>query len=1242
MGRGDIDVKDLKLKQVYPSSKDALDDRKIDIVLIHGKAAHPYKTWTKQKPEEAIQTDSSSAHKKKYLDWTTEEDWLPSAIPGSRIFRFGYRGDWYGKDAIKTRTSDISTSLLDQIASTRRTCANRPLLFIAHSYGGLVLAKALADAWHDQTRWPDIYAATVGVVFLGTPFRGTTHLLHLAILPLIQSTDEFVFPDDIKASKADNDWLHDMFSDFCKSIRESVEDDGKAPSIACYFEREPTDLSFYLRNFQIAERETLASAHQYRDIVVSESSACLDNMSSTLDIRKFSRACDHLNLHRFTDLEDEEWKLFKQVLQEFSSVQPRLAKSYREKLIASLRYDNMGQRHASIPEPCEGTYSWIYTNPEDDSEDDSEDDKCEGHSFDTWLRNNEPTYWISGRAGSGKSVLLARIVDDEKTLEGLKSWSGQTYVQLLSFFFWKPGTGLENNVQGLLQSFLYQLCSSQPVVVTSEVVNELRLRNQQIPSWTVPRLTRVLQAILKATEPTRRYCIFIDGLDEFTGDQLDLLDFVLKLRHCGNVKCCVSSRPERPFEKALHSVPRLKLEDFNYHDISLYVQIAFGRADAASETRLINKICCRAEGVFLWAALVTRDVLRGLEAHDDFLVLVSRIEKLPLDLVELYRQMLEKVDQGHRASLAFYVQCLRAPSAIFSLFTSISILTADRLKNIPTSYKDFAAECEVTQILIRIHSGGLLEVSECDETQIKWATHLEKPESEWTMAADSGAEKPLKTRRVRAQSGHHVPLLRSEAQQVKWVHRSAYDFIFESNASNELDLPDLMEVSARLWRAALAYLWFAPSVYMPLHGRIPGFRRRRRLAIGTVHHCTSTVIRICQALGMAVLETTASQGRLHELSRVVAKFDIEEFGYMPLSDVYNHPFGELLYSISLVVGQPGTVMFWVLCANHSSSDLDFFARQMTPLTELQETSLAWFLLAHLTAWTEKIEPGDFDAASALQMWLYEIVTPMLYCIERLHQLGTPADVAKDTIITSRRKIFDAARFARRAMSAPGCDGDYVIGLKCRTPASGMICAAIGCVRRAWMQALFLHHHLFDEFKFCDIEVIDSHFRSCDTTFTFRYMSPHCPKLYLTPQLESQINEDVEQMSRPQAPQHILTIAQAVSRLDFKDISLSSLMKEHGYEEDAFWNITSIFAKRAAITTEYELRIMAEPARKRGKSLMEFWGAKSEALASYRAVRERCQYFINRAFDREIARETALGRFDSHPRTNAYDLDNDQL
>jgi hypothetical protein len=49
---------------------------------------------------------------------------------------------------------------------------NRPLIFIAHSFGGLLLIKALRMSFDNPGSWLNPFKWTAGIIFLGTPLRG--------------------------------------------------------------------------------------------------------------------------------------------------------------------------------------------------------------------------------------------------------------------------------------------------------------------------------------------------------------------------------------------------------------------------------------------------------------------------------------------------------------------------------------------------------------------------------------------------------------------------------------------------------------------------------------------------------------------------------------------------------------------------------------------------------------------------------------------------------------------------------------------------------------------------------------------------------------------------------------------------------------------------------------------------------------------------------------------------------------
>ncbi|KAG9228858.1 hypothetical protein BJ875DRAFT_342435, partial [Amylocarpus encephaloides] len=151
----------------------------IDVVAIHGIGSHPDDTWCKK-----VGIGEAS----QYVNWLEKPDMLPSVVPNARIMRYGYMSRWYGDEAICQKTSTVAQRLLMSLKRARKVpvLQSRPLIFVAHCFGGLVILQALIDAEHSPNDWPGIYSATFGIVFLGTPFRGAPEL---TLRELIQAVD---------------------------------------------------------------------------------------------------------------------------------------------------------------------------------------------------------------------------------------------------------------------------------------------------------------------------------------------------------------------------------------------------------------------------------------------------------------------------------------------------------------------------------------------------------------------------------------------------------------------------------------------------------------------------------------------------------------------------------------------------------------------------------------------------------------------------------------------------------------------------------------------------------------------------------------------------------------------------------------------------------------------------------------------------------------------------------------------
>lgn len=130
----------------------------------------------------------------------------------------------------------------------------------------------------------------------------------------------------------------------------------------------------------------------------------------------------------------------------------------REELLQSLWFPEIDLRRSEIKEPAPDTLDWIFESG------DHIGARLKWPSFRQWLREDSSMYWISGKAGSGKSTLMARIVKDKRTFEELDFWRNGDELEVLSFFFWRAGSDLQKSIRGLLRSLLYQLCCLRPSI----------------------------------------------------------------------------------------------------------------------------------------------------------------------------------------------------------------------------------------------------------------------------------------------------------------------------------------------------------------------------------------------------------------------------------------------------------------------------------------------------------------------------------------------------------------------------------------------------------------------------------------------------------------------------------------------------------------------------------------------------------------------------------------------------------
>ena len=168
------------------------------IVLVHGFTGHPLRTW-KHKTEYVNQNPGQgssdgcqpptkkarfsamiSFHKekpdRKYIYWP--RDLIPKSLPTARVFVYGYDTNVrhaLGSPISKNTVYDIAFDFLQSLEAERHSQPLRPLVFVAHSLGGIVVKEALRRSHGFESHHAhlhQIYAATAAILFFGTPHGG--------------------------------------------------------------------------------------------------------------------------------------------------------------------------------------------------------------------------------------------------------------------------------------------------------------------------------------------------------------------------------------------------------------------------------------------------------------------------------------------------------------------------------------------------------------------------------------------------------------------------------------------------------------------------------------------------------------------------------------------------------------------------------------------------------------------------------------------------------------------------------------------------------------------------------------------------------------------------------------------------------------------------------------------------------------------------------------------------------------
>ncbi|KAM5350434.1 hypothetical protein ACJ41O_006939 [Fusarium nematophilum] len=402
--------------------------------------------------------------------------------------------------------------------------------------------------------------------------------------------------------------------------------------------------------------------------------------------------------------------------------------------LQNLNFPSRRVRHNNIPAAHERTFQWALAPPAVSVMGDMSDDGGEPQ-FARWLRQGRGIFWVTGRAGSGKSTFMKFVADHDLTRNLLEEWALPKKLVVADHYFWSAGTSMQKSAEGLLRTLLhrvFQLCPWLMSQVCPERWEQTHTRESQVDAeWTIYELRVALNDIAKRPDLGLRFCFFIDGIDEFGDDKTsldlhDLCKIFQTLSQSDDIKLCLSSRPWNTFKDYFgqDDSQKINIHDLTYNDIREFTtsrladhprwnDMNFSWSDRAS---IIEEITDKANGVFLWVFLVTQNLRDGLSS-DTMTDLQHRLRSLPPDLDQFFRHMLDVVAPFYSDKMAHTLRiAVNAREPLYFLLYSLheheysDIDYALQHSSTQISNEDAKKLRDQCQRQINDRCGGLLEV----------------------------------------------------------------------------------------------------------------------------------------------------------------------------------------------------------------------------------------------------------------------------------------------------------------------------------------------------------------------------------------------------------------------------------------------------------------------------------------------------------------------------------------------------
>ncbi|KAK7965799.1 uncharacterized protein PG986_000076 [Apiospora aurea] len=564
-----ISIVEQGIKQLYPEN-DATFVPEVDIVFVPGLGAHPKECWEEE-----------------HFKWPTDS--LAKDFPRSRILLYMYESCWQGAFKVRQFMDNLSMGLLMGLAAHRdkvsldplssfltpdvpgdrltrkQESEARPIVFIGHSMGGLVIAKAVVLADFHRKRFPIMFEAIAATIFFWDAVQ--RRRCRISCVHLRELVDEFL--------------------DRVRQVSPNI-------AITCFWEERDTSLSSLAKLPSVFGNIPLPAKYA---MFVTRESATLEGYFN------MGLAAGHRDLVKFKSAQDPHFQYVRHEVKDRINA----AESTVKNRMNSVRGVDQEMTNAiddaldggSVParrKAAAGTFSpsdWVTKDPE----------------YIAWLAEDKTgngggsetvkpvdCLWVRAHEGRGKTSASMAVISDYEKRDA--SDRKQNPVRIAYFFCTQSQYSC--TAEDILKSLIRQLNKQQGALAFYAKSFIKKAKGDKSPAQvTIENLWQTLQEMLTDTLIGSKVIFVLNNLHvlpENSASTIKLMNFIQTelsdMNEMGSrqalTRWFITSRESHIVAKALNvdGVRLVDLEDPKYEN---QVQIALKRTAKSKVESLVKK-----------------------------------------------------------------------------------------------------------------------------------------------------------------------------------------------------------------------------------------------------------------------------------------------------------------------------------------------------------------------------------------------------------------------------------------------------------------------------------------------------------------------------------------------------------------------------------------------------------------------------------------------------------------------------